>query len=112
MFEMSIFENANVDASNPASPHEKISRKGAKQTSPPPPPFSYVGQGRKDYEVKRPKVGPERLLTLFRDWFTTEMDSVHQPVVTGFESRAPRGWVYAIDDQITSGQRTLSGFQP
>jgi hypothetical protein len=31
-------------------------------------------------------VRPERLLSLFRDGFTAEMDLVHQPVVTIFQS--------------------------
>jgi hypothetical protein len=57
---MSIFENANVDAGNPGEPARKKSH--AKT------------QRRKDYEVERPKVEPERLLSFFRDWFTTEMD--------------------------------------
>jgi hypothetical protein len=46
--------------------------------------FSYVGHGRKDYEVERSKVEPERLLSFLQDWFTPEMDLVHQPLVTIF----------------------------
>jgi hypothetical protein len=54
-------------------------------------------------------VGPERLLSLFQDWFATQMDLVYQPVVTTFQTRAPRGWVCAIDDQIATGQRISFG---
>jgi hypothetical protein len=47
-------------------------------------PLSYVGHGRKDYEVERSKVEPERLLSFLQDWFTPEIDLVHQPLVAVF----------------------------
>jgi hypothetical protein len=40
------------------------------------PALRYLGEGRKEFEVKRSKVEPERLISFLQDWFGRPMDLV------------------------------------